>query len=32
MPRITFGFIIVAVILYVVGARYPGLARKIGAA
>lgn len=32
MPRITFGFIIVALILYVVGARWPGLAQKIGLA
>jgi hypothetical protein len=32
MPQITVGFIIVAVVIYIVGARYPQLAQKIGAA
>jgi hypothetical protein len=32
MPRITIGFIVVALILYVVGARYPMLAQRVGLA
>jgi hypothetical protein len=32
MPRITFGLIIVAVIFYVVGAKWPMLAQKAGIA
>lgn len=32
MPRITLGLIIIAVIFYIVGARYPMLAQRIGAA
>lgn len=29
IPRITFGLIIVVLIAYVVGAKFPGLAMKI---
>lgn len=32
MPRFTIVTIILLLIVYVVGARYPGLAQKIGAA
>ena len=30
MPRITFGLIIVFAIAYAVGAKWPGLAQKVG--
>jgi hypothetical protein len=32
MPRITMGLIIVAMIFYFVGAKWPGLAQRVGAA
>jgi hypothetical protein len=32
MPRITFGLIIVALIFYFVGAKWPMLAQKVGVA
>lgn len=32
MPRITIGLIIFAVVFYLVGARWPVLAQKIGVA
>lgn len=32
MPRFSIAMIIVLVIVYIVGARYPQLAQKIGAA
>lgn len=32
MPRFSLVMIIVLLIVYVIGARYPGLAQKIGAA
>lgn len=32
MPRFSLVMVIVLLIVYVVGARYPGLAQKIGAA
>jgi hypothetical protein len=32
MPQITIGLIILVVIVYLVGARYPMLAQKIGVA
>lgn len=32
IPRLTFGFLITAAIIYIVGARYPGLAQRIGLA
>jgi hypothetical protein len=32
IPRITLGLIIVVLIAYVAGARWPALAQKIGAA
>jgi len=32
MPRITFGLIILAVIFYIVGAKWPMLAQKAGIA
>lgn len=32
MPRITFGVIVIAIIFYVVGAKWPGAAQKIGIA
>jgi hypothetical protein len=32
MPQITIGLIILVVIVYLIGARYPMLAQKIGVA
>ena len=32
MPRFSIAFIIVLLIVYIIGARYPVLAQKIGAA
>lgn len=32
MPRFSLLFIIILAVVYIVGARYPGLAQKIGAA
>jgi hypothetical protein len=32
MPRITFGVIVIALIFYIVGAKWPMLAQKIGIA
>lgn len=32
MPRLTIGFLIVLIVAYIVGARWPMLAQKIGAA
>jgi hypothetical protein len=32
MPRITIGLIIVALVFYFVGAKWPGLAQKAGIA
>lgn len=32
MPRLSLFFLAVLLIAYIVGARYPGLAQKIGAA
>jgi hypothetical protein len=32
MPRFSFVFIIIVLVVYIVGARYPMLAQKIGAA
>lgn len=32
MPQITLGLIILVVLVYIAGARYPGLAQRIGAA
>lgn len=32
MPQITIGVIVLLIVAYVVGARYPGLATKIGVA
>lgn len=32
MPRFSIALIIVLAVVYIVGARYPGLAQKIGAA
>lgn len=32
MPQITIGLIIVVVVAYIVGARWPGLARRVGVA
>lgn len=32
IPRITLSLVVVVAIAYIVGARYPGLATKIGAA
>lgn len=32
MPRITLGLIIIALIFYMIGARYPMLAQKVGVA
>jgi hypothetical protein len=32
IPRITLGLIIVVIVAYVLGARYPGLAAKVGLA
>lgn len=30
MPRITIGFIVIAIIIYLIGANYPGIASKVG--
>ena len=32
MPRITIGLIIFAVVVYIIGAKWPGLAQKVGIA
>lgn len=32
IPRITLGLVVVVVVAYIVGARWPSLAQKIGAA
>lgn len=32
IPRITLGLVIVVIIAYIAGARWPGLAMKVGAA
>lgn len=32
IPRITMGLIVVVIIAYIVGARYPGLAARVGLA
>lgn len=32
MPRITFGLIVFAIIFYIIGARYPQGAQKVGIA
>lgn len=32
LPRITIGLVIVVLIAYVVGAKFPGLAQRIGIA
>lgn len=32
MPQITIGVIVLLIIAYIVGARYPGLAQKVGIA
>jgi hypothetical protein len=32
MPRFSIVFVIIVLVVYIVGARYPGLAQKIGAA
>jgi hypothetical protein len=32
MPRITIGLIIFAVVFYIIGAKWPGLAQKVGIA
>lgn len=32
VPRISFGLIVIAIFFYVVGARWPMLAQKFGAA
>lgn len=32
IPRLTIGTIILIVVIYIVGARYPALAQKIGVA
>ena len=32
MPRITFGFILMALIFYFIGAKWPMLAQKVGLA
>lgn len=32
LPRITIGLIVVVIVAYIVGARYPGLAARFGLA
>lgn len=32
IPRITIGLIVIVLIAYVVGAKWPGLAQKVGVA
>jgi hypothetical protein len=32
LPRLTFGVIVIAIIFYLVGARFPGIARRFGIA
>jgi hypothetical protein len=32
IPRLSLGLLVVALLAYLAGARYPGLAQKIGAA
>lgn len=32
LPRITIGLIVVVIVAYIIGARYPGLASRFGLA